>query len=122
MAIQQTDFAVLLKRFRGRACLSQEELAARAELHRTAIARLECGMRQAPRCKTVQILARALQLPPRDLRALENAARRRARPHDATSYAPSPVSAIIETLTELQARQAELIAKLAPDDLDVSLR
>jgi len=62
-----SDFALRfgrnLRRVRRRAGLSQEELAIRASLHRTAISLLECGLRVA-RVDTLIKLAGALEAEP----------------------------------------------------------
>jgi transcriptional regulator with XRE-family HTH domain len=55
-----------LRRARKRADLSQEELAVRASLHRTAIGQLERGERVA-RADTLVKLAGSLGIPPGDL-------------------------------------------------------
>jgi transcriptional regulator with XRE-family HTH domain len=57
-----------LVRHRKRASLSQEELGARASLHRTEIGYLERGERLA-RIDTLVKLASALSIPPGDLLA-----------------------------------------------------
>lgn len=59
-------FAANLRRARRRSGLSQEALAARAELHRTQIGLLERGARM-PRIDTVIKLAVALDCNPADL-------------------------------------------------------
>lgn len=59
-------FAENLVRARKRAGLSQEELGARADLHRTAIGLLERGAR-VPRIDTLIKLAVALRVEPDDL-------------------------------------------------------
>lgn len=59
-------FAANLRRVRRRSGLSQEALAARAELHRTQIGLLERGARM-PRIDTVIKLAVALDCDPSDL-------------------------------------------------------
>jgi transcriptional regulator with XRE-family HTH domain len=55
-----------LRRARKRADLSQEELAVRASLHRTAIGQLERGERVA-RADTLVKLAGSLGIPPGEL-------------------------------------------------------
>jgi transcriptional regulator with XRE-family HTH domain len=55
-----------LRRARERADLSQEELAVRASLHRTAVGQLERGERVA-RADTLVKLAGSLGIPPGDL-------------------------------------------------------
>lgn len=59
-------FGQNLRRCRRLAGLSQEELAARASLHRTEIGKLEKGERIA-RVDTVVQLAGAMAIPPEDL-------------------------------------------------------
>jgi transcriptional regulator with XRE-family HTH domain len=59
-------FGKNLVRCRRRAALSQEELGARASLHRTEIGLLEHGMRVA-RIDTLIKLAGAMAIPPSDL-------------------------------------------------------
>jgi transcriptional regulator with XRE-family HTH domain len=59
-------FGQNLVRCRRRAALSQEELGARASLHRTEIGLLEHGMRVA-RVDTLIKLAGAMAIPPSDL-------------------------------------------------------
>ena len=50
-------FSELLKRYRGRVRLSQEELAERSRLSVRAISDLERGLKHRPRSATVQLLA-----------------------------------------------------------------
>lgn len=59
-------FGANLRRARGRADLSQEQLGSRASLHRTAIGLLERGAR-IPRIDTLVKLATALEIPPHEL-------------------------------------------------------
>jgi transcriptional regulator with XRE-family HTH domain len=56
------SIGVLLRARRHRACLSQEQLAARAELSERTVRNLEAGRVQSPRTDTVRLLADALQL------------------------------------------------------------
>ncbi len=60
------SFGQNLARCRRRARLSQEELAVRASLHRTAVGQLERGERVA-RVDTLIKLAGSLGIPPGDL-------------------------------------------------------
>src|SRR5215510_8880861 len=55
-----SSFGALLRAFRHRACLSQEQLAARAELSERAVRDLEAGRVRSPRHDTVRLLADAL--------------------------------------------------------------
>jgi len=56
------SFGTLLRMRRIRASLSQEQLAARAELSERTVRNLEADRVQAPRTDTVRLLADALQL------------------------------------------------------------
>jgi transcriptional regulator with XRE-family HTH domain len=52
----------LLRAFRRRACLSQEQLAVRAELSERTVRNLEAGRVRSPRAATLRLLADALEL------------------------------------------------------------
>jgi transcriptional regulator with XRE-family HTH domain len=56
------SFGALLRACRHRACLSQEQLAARAELSERTVRNLEAGRVRSPRFATVRLLAGALRL------------------------------------------------------------
>ena len=56
------SFGALLRAFRHRAYLSQEQLAARAELSERTLRNLEAGRVRSPRNETVRLLADALAL------------------------------------------------------------
>src|SRR5215471_1780562 len=56
------SFGALLRACRHWACLSQEQLAARAELSERTVRNLEAGRVRSPRTDTVRLLADALQL------------------------------------------------------------
>jgi transcriptional regulator with XRE-family HTH domain len=56
------SFGALLRACRHRACLSQEQLAARAELSERTVRNLEAGRVRSPRTTTVRLLADALEL------------------------------------------------------------
>jgi len=56
------SFGALLRECRHRACLSQEQLAERAELSERTVRNLEAGRVRAPRNDTVSLLADALEL------------------------------------------------------------
>jgi class 3 adenylate cyclase/ABC-type transport system substrate-binding protein len=79
-------FADLLRHHRTAAGLTQEELAARAQLSRDAISTLERGTRRRPRKDTVALLADALALPDEERAAFATAARR----SPASSLAATP--------------------------------
>lgn len=69
------SFAVLLKRFRSDAGLTQEELAERAQLSPKAVSSLERGARRRPHRVTVALLIEALELDGDQQARLELAAR-----------------------------------------------
>ncbi|MGH2516374.1 MAG: helix-turn-helix domain-containing protein, partial [Ktedonobacterales bacterium] len=71
-----TLFGVLLKRHRVAALLTQEQLAARAQLSPEAIRALERGKRRTPRLDSVRLLADALALTGPEREALLTAAQR----------------------------------------------
>ncbi len=70
------ELAVLLKKFRVQAGLSQQTLADRALVSMQAISALERGYRKAPYRATLERIADALALSPQARQALENSARR----------------------------------------------
>jgi transcriptional regulator with XRE-family HTH domain len=78
------SFGALLQSFRHRACLSQERLAARAELSERTVRNVEAGRVRSPRHATVRLLADALGLtaPEREswFAAARDANPRRAEP------------------------------------------
>src|SRR5437588_1876810 len=68
------SLALLLKRQRLRAGLTQEALAAAAGLSADAISLLERGWRRRPQRQTIERLAGALRLSPSELAALQSSA------------------------------------------------
>lgn len=56
-----------IKRLRTQRKLTQEQLAKKSGIARSAIARLEIGLRKAPTIATVKKLCRALRVPITDL-------------------------------------------------------
>lgn len=70
------ELAVLLKKFRAQAGLSQQTLADRALVSMQAISALERGYRKAPYRATLDRIADALALSPEARRELEDSARR----------------------------------------------
>ena len=60
---EYSSFGALLKRYRQAAGLSQEALAARADLSARAISDLERGINRTPRYDTLELLMGALSLP-----------------------------------------------------------
>ena len=76
----ESDFGVLLRRYRVAAGLTQEELAERAGVSIRGISDLERGARGLPRKDTVRLLLDALALSPADRAALVAAAERPQKP------------------------------------------
>ncbi len=62
----EVAFGQILKRYRKKAGLSQEKLAAESELDRTYISLLERGLRQ-PSLTTILLLSEPLQISPCEL-------------------------------------------------------
>ncbi|HET8905660.1 MAG TPA: helix-turn-helix domain-containing protein, partial [Ktedonobacterales bacterium] len=87
-------FADLLRHHRTAAGLTQEELAARAQLSTDAISTLERGTRRRPRKDTVALLADALALPDEERAAFAAAARRSS----AASLAATPPGEAVSAL------------------------
>jgi transcriptional regulator with XRE-family HTH domain len=108
MAVTEpTTFGVRLRRHREAAGLSQEELAERAGLAGKAIGALERGERRRPHPRTVQLLAKALEL--------DDASRREliaAVPRAATAAVHS-ASAFVGRESELQALAARFASAAA---------
>lgn len=98
-------FGDLLRTFRDRAGLTQQELAERAELSVDAIGLLERGARQRPQRHTLQQLAAALGLADAERSRLASAARRGERPARAMSPPALPLPA-----TTFVGRAAEVAA------------
>jgi predicted ATPase/DNA-binding XRE family transcriptional regulator len=91
-------FGDLLRRFRGSADLTQEDLAERTGLTPQAISLLERGERRRPHKYTVQKLAEALGLTGQDLAKFEAAARRSSsrRTSQSSPYAlPMPPTPLL---------------------------
>ena len=60
------QFGENVRKVREKVGISQEELAHRADLHRTQISLIERGQR-TPRLDTIEQLAKALQIQPKEL-------------------------------------------------------
>lgn len=81
MTVSRTrSFGELLRTYRVRAGLTQEELAERARMSLAAIGKLERGARQRPYRPTIALLADALSLSADDRLELERAGRTAASP------------------------------------------
>jgi transcriptional regulator with XRE-family HTH domain len=88
------SFGALLRACRHQAYLSQEQLAARAEVSERTVRNLEADRVQSPRTDTVRLLADALQLSQREreswLAVARGANRQRAAPAPATGGPAQP--------------------------------
>jgi len=103
---QAVAFADLLKQYRSRARLSQEELAERAGLSVRAISDLERGLKQRPRTATVRLLLEALGLSKPDQAAFEAAAHGEASPAET---GPARAHNLPPQLTSFVGRTNELV-------------
>ncbi len=84
-----SQFASLLRRYRRRSGLTQEELAQRADLSLASVSLLERGLTRAPHKDTVELLIAALELAPDEATLFTQAARRaRSTVGDSTPTAP----------------------------------
>src|SRR5262249_12356706 len=99
-AMDIPNFAELLRRYRRRRSLTQEELAERAGISPAAISLLERGLTQAPQKATVQMLSAALALTPDEASTFVEAARRPRPLEHGNAYASQvlPTAALIEDL------------------------
>lgn len=85
---EEPTFALLVRRFRRAAGLTQEELAAQSTLSVRAIRDMERGVQRRPQRETLRLLADGLALPLADRALLEAAARRR---HGTDAPPPTPL-------------------------------
>lgn len=76
------DFASLLRRYRRRSGLTQEELAERAGLSAASVSLLERGITRAPQKATVSLLSDALTLTPEEASLFSEKARRSRQPDE----------------------------------------
>ena len=114
VAMTETEFGDLLRRYRTAAGLTQEELAERAGLSTLRSRDLERGARSLPRKDTLQLLLQALALAPLDHALLAAAAQRPAatpRPVRHREYAvlPVPPTPLIGRQADLEAARALLL-------------
>ncbi len=110
------SFATVLRRCRGAAGLTQEELAARANLSARAVSDLERGSNRLPRPTTVHLLATALGLSAEERAAFIAAARRDPSAGPSAASAPGQGGIVLPVwLTPLIGRerdQADVVALL----------
>jgi tetratricopeptide (TPR) repeat protein/transcriptional regulator with XRE-family HTH domain len=103
--VESPAFGVLLKRYRRAAGLTQEALAERSGLSARGISDLERGVSRTHRSDTVQRLASALGLSPRERSLLEQAALGAGHPAPSPGAAPSALQP--DTLVPLVGRSHE---------------
>jgi transcriptional regulator with XRE-family HTH domain len=94
MGTGTTPFADLLRGFRDRAELTQEELAKRAGISLDAVGLLERGERRRPHATTVARLAAALELSAAARTQFETAAR---HPASLVAHAPATTLPLLTT-------------------------
>ena len=116
IAEHQPTFRELLRRFRGRAGLTQEALAERAGISARGLSNLERGVNLAPRADTLQLLVAALRVDESDADAARGCRQAQRANGDGTlpysrSYAafhslgslPAPLTAMVGRDTEVAA-------------------
>src|SRR5215469_16470769 len=93
MSSEQTQFGTLLKRYRTAAGLTQEALAARAQLSARTVADLERGISHTPHQDTLALLLEALNVTPQQRALLLATARPEMGepPPRARSVSPPPL-------------------------------
>lgn len=116
-AMDGPDFAALLRRYRRRRGLTQEELAERAGLSAASISLIERAITRAPQRATVQMLSAALSLSPEEAAAFLEQARVShghggAKAPDAASADGVPAANLPLPLTSLIGREPEQAALL----------
>ena len=100
-------FAELLKQYRARARVSQEELAERAGVSLRAVSDLERGINRTPRNATIRLLAEALRLSEPEQAAFAAAARGEVLPPTAD---PAPAHNLPPQLTSFIGRAQDVAA------------
>src|SRR5918912_265456 len=104
-AMELTSLSTLLRQYRMAVGLTQEALAARANLSTRAISDLERGLSRAPRFETLELLTRAMHLSAEQRAALFAA----ARPALPRTDAPTrPLLLLPVPPTELIGREQEV--------------
>ncbi len=107
-----TAFGALLRRYRTLAGLSQEGLAARANISTRAVSDLERGVNRAPRAETLELLASALDLSPEERAALIAAAHPDLNASPVAAEIPASRSRLPLPPTPLIGREADLLRGL----------
>jgi predicted ATPase/DNA-binding CsgD family transcriptional regulator/DNA-binding XRE family transcriptional regulator len=101
-------FGDVLRRYRLAVGLTQLELAQRAGVSLRGVNALELGHRQAPRTRTITLLADALSLDPEDRIAFEAAGRQQRLPSERTLVMlpppGTPASGVVHAIESLDAR------------------
>jgi transcriptional regulator with XRE-family HTH domain len=110
----EPELGQMVRVFRGRAGLTQEELAERAGVTAQSIGNIERGVTLSPRADVLQRLVDALELAPDE----ENALRRAARAAVRGSQRPSPwaVPPAASSPVTGEAGSAATLAKPPPDE------
>jgi predicted ATPase/transcriptional regulator with XRE-family HTH domain len=107
-----TAFGALLRRYRTLAGLTQEGLAARANISTRAVSDLERGINRAPRAETLELLASALDITSEERTALIAAAHPDLKAPPAGVKTPASPSRLPLPPTPLIGREADLLRGL----------
>ncbi|WP_370943794.1 helix-turn-helix domain-containing protein [Amycolatopsis sp. cg5] len=111
------SFMALLKRYRRRANLTQEELADESGVSIRAIRDIERGIARSPQRRTIESLAVPLALSDSELAQLRDAARSNRVQQDTTGvYATSVLGMLPPDIDDLTGRERDLDALLALAD------
>ncbi|RKT67698.1 tetratricopeptide repeat protein [Saccharothrix variisporea] len=115
------DLGALVREWRTRALLTQEELADRAGLNVRTIRRLENGALRRPRSTSVRLLIEALALDRAEADLLTTAAAGRA-PREPPSGAPRQLPAALAGFTgrDTQLRRLDGFLRADPDEADAT--
>lgn len=110
-AVGQVGFGALVRAYRERGLLSQEQLAGRSGLSARAIRDLEAGRVRRPRTESVRLLADALGLAGTDRERFERAARQPSLA-GRSAVQPSPPSPEGAALSQLPPAAADFVGRV----------
>src|SRR5258708_29532533 len=114
------SFGALLRGYRGKCGLTQEELAERAGLHAQEISQLERGVVRRPRSTTVEFLAEALKLDGQERETFIAAARGGQGPDvvadrtSASAAPPDPAASLVDAAALLATLPSDVLPDRAP--------
>ncbi|MFD5246749.1 ATP-binding protein [Amycolatopsis sp. NPDC058340] len=108
-ALERASFRVLLKGYRVRADLTQEELAEGSGVSVRAISDMERGIAKSPQRRTIEALATPLSLTDEELTGLQKAARQGRTPSPGIHKA-HPIGVLPADVDDLTGRERDLDA------------